>query len=78
MILSNTPNLAVGILYFSHNFFVNIFDPSSCEATLSGPNTLMLFFFKSVRIHRSIAQMSLSIRKDKKNKENQMVLVDIC
>ena len=38
--------MAVGILYFSHNSFVKILEPSSCEATLLGPKTLILFFFK--------------------------------
>ena len=44
--LLKTPKFAVGILYFLHKFFVNIFDPSSCEAVLLGPNTLILFFYK--------------------------------
>ena len=42
----NTPNLAVGILYFSQIFFVKIFDPSSCEHNLFGPNTFILLFSK--------------------------------
>ena len=37
-------NLAVGILYFSQSFFVKIFEPSSCDAILFGPKTLILNF----------------------------------
>ena len=40
------PNFAVGILYFSHNFLVKIFEPSSFEANLFGPKVLILFFSK--------------------------------
>ena len=35
--------LFVFIVEIFPQFFVNIFDPSSCEATLLGPNTLILF-----------------------------------
>ena len=35
---SKIPNLAVGILYFSQIFFVKIFEPSSWDANLLGPN----------------------------------------
>ena len=48
--LLKTPKFAVGILYFLHKFFVNIFEPSSCEAALLGPNTLILFSFKKSTI----------------------------
>ena len=41
---SNIPNLAVGILYSSQIFFVNIFEPSSCDEILLGPKTLILNF----------------------------------
>jgi len=41
---SKIPNLAVGILYFSQSFLVNIFEPSSCEAIFSGPNILIFCF----------------------------------
>ena len=37
---------AVGILFFLHKFFINAFEPSNCEANLSGPNTLIFFSFK--------------------------------
>src|SRR6056300_532681 len=37
---------AVGILYFLQIFFVKILEPSSWEANLFGPNTLILFFSK--------------------------------
>ena len=43
---SNIPNISVGILNFSQIFFVKIFDPSSCEHNLFGPNTFILFFSK--------------------------------
>ena len=36
------PNFAVGILNFSQSCLVKILDPSSCEANLFGPNTLIL------------------------------------
>ena len=42
--LSKILNLAVGILYFSQSFLVNILDPSSCEDIFSGPNIFILFF----------------------------------
>ena len=38
------------MLYFLHKFLVNILDPSSFDANLFGPNTLMLFFFKKSTI----------------------------
>ena len=44
--LVKTPKFAVGILYFLQRFLVNIFDPSSCEAFLFGPKTLILKFSK--------------------------------
>ena len=36
------PNLAVGILYFLQRFLVKIFEPSSWDAALFGPNTFTL------------------------------------
>ena len=45
-ILLKIPNLAVGILYFLQIFFVKILEPSSCEAILFGPNTLIFSFSK--------------------------------
>ena len=45
-----TPNWAVGILYFSHIFFVNILEPSSCEEILLGPNTFIPLFVRKSTI----------------------------
>ena len=42
-------NLAVGILYFLQIFFINALEPSSFEANLFGPNTLILFFSNSMQ-----------------------------
>ena len=41
-----TPNFADGILYFSQILFVKIFEPSSLDANLFGPKTLILNFSK--------------------------------
>jgi hypothetical protein len=40
----------VGILCFSHRFLVKILEPSSCEASLLGPKTLILFASKKSTI----------------------------
>ena len=50
LIFLKIPNLAVGILYFSHKFLVNILEPSSRDALLLGPNTLILFFSRKSTI----------------------------
>ena len=44
------PNFAVGILYFSQIFFVNILDPSSCDEILSGPNISIPLLLKKSTI----------------------------
>ena len=44
--LVKIPKFAVGILFFLHKFFMKAFEPSNCEANLSGPNTLTFFSLK--------------------------------
>ena len=44
--LSKTPKFAVGMLFFLHNYFMNAFEPSNCDANLFGPNTLTFFSIK--------------------------------
>ena len=49
-LLLQTLKPAVGMLCCLHKDFINAFDPSNCAAYLSGPNTLILFFFKKSTI----------------------------
>jgi len=44
------PKFAVGILYSLQIFFVNIFEPSSCEANLLGPKTFTRLSSKKLTI----------------------------
>ena len=41
---------AVGILFCKHKSFINALEPSSFEANLFGPNTLILFFSRKFTI----------------------------
>ena len=57
----NIPKLAVGILYFWQIFLVNIFEPSSWDATLLGPKTFILNFSKDLPVFYGLTSVLLAI-----------------